>query len=53
MFTVERDLTGFVEIHEDGRRIALINQRERSLEDDAAVAEQLVGTLNASTKGRR
>lgn len=46
MFTVERDLTGFAEIHQDGRRVALINQRERSLEDDAAVAAQLVTRLN-------
>lgn len=46
MYTVEHDLIGFVEIHQDGRRIMLVNQWERSLEEDAAAARRIVDVLN-------
>jgi hypothetical protein len=47
MYTVEHDLSGFVELHKDGVLVAKVWQRHQSLEADEQEAQRIAAALNA------
>lgn len=46
MYVVTKDLIGFIEIHNEHGRVAMVNQWEKSLEEDEAIAREIVNQLN-------
>jgi hypothetical protein len=47
MYTVEHDLSGFVELHKDGVLVAKVWQRNQSIDADNREAERIAAALNA------